>query len=142
MNVLDYVYAYVTEEGYRGIIRADSKEEAIERKHDFYPYDEVEYIVRLSDLDNDYGVIEENKINEAILKGGRDMTTYLLRDKDNHNEPSAMITTETFTAKEVQDLIYKVKEEDEDYNSETLTKFLEEKGCVVEWIGGDDEVYW
>lgn len=66
MNVLDYVFAYVTEEGYRGIIRADSEEEAIERQNDFDPNDEVKYIVRLSDLDNDYGVIEECKINEAI----------------------------------------------------------------------------
>ena len=66
MNVLDYVYAYVTEEGYRGIIRADSEEEAIERRYDFNPNDEVKYIVRLSDLDNDYGVIEECEINEAI----------------------------------------------------------------------------
>lgn len=66
MNVLDYVFAYVTEEGYRGIIRADSEEEAIERQNDFDPNDEVKYIVRLSDLDNDYGVIEECRINEAI----------------------------------------------------------------------------
>lgn len=139
--VLDYIYVYVTEEGYRGIIRADSKEEAIERKHDFYPNDEVKYIVRLSDLDNDYGVIEENKINEAILKGGRDMK-YLLRDRDNHDELNAMITTETLTAKEVQDLIYKMKEENEIHGSKLLTEILEEKGCTVEWIIGDDEVYW
>lgn len=66
MNVLDCIFVYVTEEGYRGIIRADSEEEAIERQNDFDPNDEVKYIVRLSDLDNDYGVIEEHKINEAI----------------------------------------------------------------------------
>ena len=69
--------------------------------------------------------------------------TYLLRDKDNHYEPSAMITTETLTAKEVQDLIYTMNEEEYgDYNSEILTEILEEKGCTIEWIGGEDEVYW
>jgi len=73
--------------------------------------------------------------------------TYLLRDMDNHDEPSAMITTETLTAKEVQDLIdemeYKIGEEEYgDYDSELLTEILEGKGCTIKWIGGDDEVYW
>jgi len=68
--------------------------------------------------------------------------TYLLRDIDNHDEPNAMITTETLTAKEVQDLIYKMKEENGIYGSKLLTEILEEKGCTIRWIGGDDEVYW
>lgn len=66
MNVLDNVYAYVTEEGYKGIIRADSEEEAVKRRYDYDPSDEVKYIVCLSDLDNDYGVIEEHRIDDAI----------------------------------------------------------------------------
>ena len=64
----------------------------------------------------------------------------LLRDADNHNEPSAIITTETLTAEEVQNIIYDMKTEY--YDSEVLTDLLVDKGCIVDWIDGDEEVFW
>ena len=68
--------------------------------------------------------------------------TILLRDSDNHDEPSAIITTETLTAEEVQNIIYDMKTEYSDYDSEILTDLLVDKGCIVDWIDGDEEVFW
>ena len=66
----------------------------------------------------------------------------LLRDKDNHYEPCAIIETDTLTTEEVQELINKVKAEIPDYDSEILTDELAKHDCTVNWICGDEEVYW
>ena len=66
----------------------------------------------------------------------------LLRDADSHNEPNAIITTETLTIEQVQKIIYNMKAERPDYDSEILTDLLVDKGCTVEWIFSDKEVFW
>lgn len=60
MNVFDYVFGYATNEGHVGIVRADSKQEAIERIEDCTGSNVVE-IVCMNEFDNDYGVIVFNE---------------------------------------------------------------------------------
>ena len=66
MNVFEYIYAYETKEGRKGIVRADNREDAIDRVNDYRFKDEVKSIVCLADIDNDYGVIEEDTIDKAV----------------------------------------------------------------------------
>lgn len=66
MNVFEYIFVYETKKGRKGIVRADDREDAIERVNDFRAEDRVQSIVCLTDLDNDYGVIEENTIDRAV----------------------------------------------------------------------------
>ena len=72
------------------------------------------------------------------------MNTYILRDKDNDYEPSAIIETE-MTAEEVQDIIWNHENDPEFegcYDSETLTEVFEGYGIKITWIDGDAEVIW
>lgn len=72
------------------------------------------------------------------------MNTYILRDRCNKYEPSAIIETE-MTAEEVQDIIWNHENDpdyEECYDSETLTEVLNEKGIKITWIAGDDEIEW
>ena len=66
MNVFEYIFAYETKKGHKGIVRADNREDAIERVNDFRAEDRVQSIVCLTDLDNDYGVIEQDVIDKAV----------------------------------------------------------------------------
>ena len=67
MNVFDNVFIYVTDEGEEGIIRADNKEEALERAGDYEgPFVKIKTIINLKDLDNDYGIVKRHLIDEEI----------------------------------------------------------------------------
>ena len=66
MNVFEYIFAYETKEGRKGIVRADDREDAIERVNDFRSKDKVQSMVCLTNLDNDYGVIEQDVIDKAV----------------------------------------------------------------------------
>ena len=60
MNVFDYVYGFVTEDGRVGVVRADSYFDAVDRIID-YTNGNVNKILPLNELDNDYGVIVFNE---------------------------------------------------------------------------------
>lgn len=66
MNVFDNVFAYVTVEGRKGIVRADSKSDAEDRVRDYYPQDEPKILVPLCAIDNDHGVITDESIKMEI----------------------------------------------------------------------------
>lgn len=73
MNVFDYTFAYVTEEGRKGTVRADSISEAKDKVMNYCETvlnvgDAVKWIVKLSDCENDYGVITDETITEALKK--------------------------------------------------------------------------
>lgn len=68
MNVFENVYAYVTVDGYDGIVRADSIDDAKSRVLDFYHNDEIKAITPLDMLDNDHGVVTKTAISEALKK--------------------------------------------------------------------------
>ena len=70
------------------------------------------------------------------------MNTFVLLDKDDHYNASAIIETE-LTAEEVQNAIWE-HENDPDgcYDSDTLEEALKEKGITIKWICGDAEVIW
>lgn len=67
----------------------------------------------------------------------------VLRDNDLKGERVAMITTETSTAKEVQNAIYRVKKTYENYDSDDLEAGLPDD-CIIEWFDNDSdtEVWW
>ena len=69
------------------------------------------------------------------------MNTFVLVDKDDHYNASAIIETE-LTAEEVQDAIWEHENDSELYTSDTLEEALKEKGIKVTWISGDAEVIW
>ena len=72
------------------------------------------------------------------------MNRYILLDKDNHYNASAIIETE-LTAKEVQNAIWEHENDPEfegEYDSDTLEEALEGKGITISWISGDAEVIW
>lgn len=60
MNVFDYVYGFITEDGSVGIVRADNYFDAVDRITD-YTNRNVKKILPLNELDNDYGVIVFNE---------------------------------------------------------------------------------
>lgn len=66
MNVFDNVFAYVTVEGRKGIVRADSKSDAENRVKDYHPKDEPKILVPLCTIDNDHGVITDESIKMEI----------------------------------------------------------------------------
>jgi len=66
---------------------------------------------------------------------------FLLLDKDNKMNPSAMITTETTTAQELQDIIYEMEKTIDDYCSDDLEDVLP-ADCKICWIYGDEEIIW
>ena len=66
--------------------------------------------------------------------------TFILRDKDVHGEPCALITTKTSTKEDVEEAIAKVHRI-ECYDSDDLEKSLP-KDCNVTWIDSNDEVWW
>ena len=68
MNVFENVYAYLTESGWKGIVRADSEKDAKSRVSDFYRQEEVKAVVLLDPLDNDHGVVPDVAIDEEIRK--------------------------------------------------------------------------
>lgn len=73
MNVFEYVFAYELEDSTKGIVRADSKEEAMERIVDKYgcENDQVKTILALEELDNDYGIVDESKMDNALKTYGK-----------------------------------------------------------------------
>ena len=104
MNAFEYIFAYETKKGRKGIVRADDREDAIERVNDFRSEDRVQSIVCLANLDNDYGVIEQDVIDKAI--------------KD-----------ETRVRQVSFDIVTGIEFDDDDY--EKLETALEEAGFIV-----------
>ena len=66
--------------------------------------------------------------------------TILVRDKDNHGEPMAMIATKTTTAKQIQEIIDDVRRTVDCYCDEDIEERLP-IDCLWIGIGGDDEVW-
>ena len=65
-SVFELTYFYQTKRGKYGVVRADNIAEAAERINDSYSglEDECDGLVCLSRVDNDYGVVEFNRLME------------------------------------------------------------------------------
>lgn len=63
-SVFDYVYAFETINGIKGIVRADDIKDAEDRV--LHRYGLAKVVVLMDDLDNDYGAISQIDIDEAL----------------------------------------------------------------------------
>ena len=103
MNIFENVFAYETKEGRKGIVRADDKGEAIERINDYWSTDKVKYIFCLTDLDNDYGVVEQKLIDKALADEKRvrqisfDIITDIDFDYENYEKLETALEEAGFT---------------------------------------------
>lgn len=67
--------------------------------------------------------------------------TFLLVDKDDDFTPSAIITTETTSAEDLQELIWNMANTIPLYDCNDLEEWLPDD-CKITWINKDVEIVW
>jgi len=118
MNVFENVFAYVTVEGRKGIVRADNKKEAEKRVREYHPQDEPKILIPLCTIDNDYGVITDEDIKTEIdnQKLVRRFTVDIIGSPENvENEDEIAMAVENALGVQVVKVIHAVTWTYKDY---------------------------